>query len=216
MPQPPTHCTTNSADTTNIISTASASPRKAHDTLSITDAKSPQQAVLMCSLSARRQERREMLESHYPPTHSNTHMLFRVSLSHSSFSLHGCYQHIQQMMHIYVHILTSWGYFFLICTLFPLKCHLFCGCCKSGLSSVSVVWGSIISPFPPPSDSTSPVGDTHLLYGILLSLLLSVTMAAAIKRFSSHRHYLISPPHAQRKNPYWFSFLICFECRERN
>lgn len=72
-PQPPPHCTTNSAENTNIISTASASLRKAHDTLSITDAKSPQQAVLMCSLSAWRRERREMLESHYPPTHSNTH-----------------------------------------------------------------------------------------------------------------------------------------------
>lgn len=44
---------------------------EAHDTLSIT-AKSSQQAVLMCSLSAWRQERREMLESHYPPTYSNT------------------------------------------------------------------------------------------------------------------------------------------------
>lgn len=51
-----------------------------------------------------------------------------------------------------------------------------------------------MSLFSLPSDSTSPAGDTHLLCGILHSLLLSVTMVAAIKRFSSDRHYLIPPP----------------------
>lgn len=41
------------------------------------------------------------------------------------------------MIHIQAHMLTNRGYFFLICTLFPPKCHLCCGCRKSGLSSVS-------------------------------------------------------------------------------
>lgn len=91
---PPPHCTTNSAETTNINSSASASLQKAHDTLSITDAKSPQQAVLMWSLPAWRQERGEMLQSRYPPpplTHTCTlegtaHTLCPPHISHSSFS----------------------------------------------------------------------------------------------------------------------------------
>lgn len=66
MPRPPTHtppqCTTNSAQSTN-TSSASDSVRKAHYTLSITDARSPHQAVLMWSLPAWRQEREEMLQS---------------------------------------------------------------------------------------------------------------------------------------------------------
>lgn len=36
-------------------------------------------------------------------------------------------------------------------------------------------------------------GDTHLLYGILLSLLLRVTMASTIKRFPSDCQYLTPP-----------------------
>lgn len=87
----PTHCTTNSAETTNIISSASASLRKAHDTLSITDAKSPQQAVLMWSLPAWRQERREMLQRVAtlpppPPPHTRTHT--RRHRSHTLSSSH--------------------------------------------------------------------------------------------------------------------------------
>lgn len=74
------------------------------------------------------------------------------------------------------------------------------GAVKVGLCSECEVRRSNVSLFSTRSGSTSTVGgwDTHLLYGILLSLHLAVTMAAAIKRFSSHTHYLISPhqtPH---------------------
>lgn len=126
----PKHCTTNSAETTNIIRTASVSLRKAHDTLSITDAKSPQQAVLMCSLSARRRERslRVIIPLH---THAHTH--FPPFSSYSSFSTSRIafintysWWHNAPCTHARAHR----GNLFLICTLFPPKCNLCWGCCK--------------------------------------------------------------------------------------
>lgn len=58
--------------------------------------------------------------------------------------------------------------------------------------------GALSTHSPPPSGSSSPAGDTHLLYGILLSLSLSVSMASTIKRFSSDCQRLnppTPPPH---------------------
>lgn len=49
---------------------------------------------------------------------------------------------------------------FLICALFPLSHHLCWGCCKSGLSSVSKVWASVVSLFSTPSGSSSPAGES--------------------------------------------------------
>lgn len=62
---------------------------------------------------------------------------------------------------------------------------------------VSRVWeiceGALSTHSPPPSGSSSSAGDTHLLYGILLSLPLSVSMASTIKRFSSDCQHLKNP-----------------------
>lgn len=195
-PSPPPHCTTNSAETTNIVSSASASLPKAHDTLSITDAKSPQQAVLMWSLPAWRQERREMLQRVTIPLHTRRHHSHTLSSFHSPLLPLSTIINTYSRWCIHTHIQTEERYFsFALC--FLQSVVLCWECCKSGLNSVSKVWGSTIYPFsPPPSGSTSPAGDTHLLYGILLSLLLSVTMASAIKRFSSDCQYLTHPPAA--------------------
>lgn len=161
--------------------------------------KSLQQAVLGCSLSARRQEKWDSWES-LPPTSFLPNTL-ELACKHSAL--------IPLLLLIMAndtdtHTQTVESRF-LICALFPLSHHLCWGCCKSGLSSVSKVWASVVSLFSTPSGSSSPAGEnggwgrlgwwgTHLLYRILLSLLLAVTMAAAIKRISSHRHYLIPPP----------------------
>lgn len=167
----------------------------------------------MWSLPAWRQEREEMLERVSIPLHTQTHHSYTdplLSISHSSFST-PLLTHIVDIAHTHIH--ANRAELFLICT----KCRLSQRCSKSGLSSMSEVWGSIIYPFSPlPSGSTSPAGDTHLLYGILLSLLPAVTMASAIKRSSSDCQYLTPPSHTARHNPYWFSFLICFECGERH
>lgn len=107
----------------------------------------------------------------------------------------------------------------------PFRCYTFCfskctlcwGFCVSGLS---LVWetceGALSTHSPPPSGSSSPAGDTHLYYGMLLSLPLSVSMASTLKRFSSDYQHS-NPPHppAPRTTAAHIvlQFLIQYVCR---
>lgn len=75
------------------------------------------------------------------------------------------------------------------------KCTLCWGCCLSGLSHVwEICEGALSTHSPPPSEPSSPAGDTHLLYGMLPSLPLSVSMASTMKRFSSDCQHFKPPP----------------------
>lgn len=145
--------------------------------------------LYLCAVYQLEGERSELLESHYPPYTLKQTLCPRPTSRFSS----------QRTMHSH----TNSGDLVLIGILF-LSRHLLCwGCCKSRLCSECEVCGSNVSPVLYSISLNQPSwgGDTHLLYGILLSLHLAVTMAAAIKRFSSHTHYLISPPNTPPPYP---------------
>lgn len=144
--------TTNSAENYKHHQLCLSLPlQKARDALSITDAKSPQHAVLMWRLPAWRQARgRDASESHYLPppaptphtlkdTHSHSFPLLLLSIIISTYS----------RWSIHTHIRADESYLsFALC--FSPKCRLRLGCCRSGLSSESKVRGSTIHPSSPP------------------------------------------------------------------
>lgn len=117
------------------------------ETLSITDAKSLQRAILMCSLSAWRREKWVAWESLSPYTLKQTLCPRPTPASHRS--------------KWYTHTNNS-GDLFLIGALVLSWLRLCWGCCKSRLSSESEVWRNILSLFSTLSGSTSPAGGgTH-------------------------------------------------------
>lgn len=121
----------------------------------------------------------------HPSTRSKTHT---HTLPHSSLSAPLLAHTVGDP---YAHTHTHTGRRELSLCFSP-KCRLRRGCCRSELSSESKVRGEHHPPILPAS--VSPAGDTHLLYGILLSLPLLVTMVSAIKRFSSDCQDLTRPP----------------------